>query len=75
MRADSCAPPRFTQTIALKPKVLPPNQQILAPKLPHLRWHPGPQKLALSIRKKQAVKHYPKTYENVSAYVSFHTFF
>ena len=27
------------------------------------------------IRKKQAVKHYPKTYENVSAYVSFHTFF
>ena len=27
------------------------------------------------IRKKQAVKHYPKTYENVSPYVSFHTFF
>ena len=27
------------------------------------------------IRKKQVVKQYPQTYENVSAYVSFHTFF
>ena len=27
------------------------------------------------IRKKQVVKQYPQTYENLSAYVSFHTFF
>ena len=57
------------------PPVQPPPQRSARKQAPGRAASHSRDARSRVIRKKQAVKHYPKTYENVSAYVSFHTFF